>query len=124
MTADSSLSGKSPATGLLSTLLGLVIAAIGIDLQSGQPRYTMGIPQFQDGIGFIVAAWKKGSGDWLRLSFSRLSRPLGPSERQADRFVVGLLEMADRVAGHTRNLYSTPGTLSISGGKFALFSAK
>lgn len=54
MTAVSSLAGKSPAKGMLSTLLGLMIATIGIDLQSGQPRYTMGIAEFQDGVGFIV----------------------------------------------------------------------
>jgi len=54
MTAVASLSGKSPAKGLLSTILGLMIATIGIDLQSGQPRFTMGIPEFQDGVGFIV----------------------------------------------------------------------
>ncbi|OGA45010.1 MAG: transporter [Betaproteobacteria bacterium RIFCSPLOWO2_12_FULL_62_58] len=54
MTCVSSLTGKSPAKGMLSTLLGLMIATIGIDLQSGQPRYTMGIPEFQDGVGFVV----------------------------------------------------------------------
>jgi len=54
MTAVASLSGKSPAKGMLSTVLGLMIATIGIDLQSGQPRYTMGIAEFQDGVGFIV----------------------------------------------------------------------
>jgi putative tricarboxylic transport membrane protein len=54
MTAVSSLTGKSPAKGMLSTILGLMIATIGIDLQSGQPRYTMGVPEFQDGVGFIV----------------------------------------------------------------------
>jgi putative tricarboxylic transport membrane protein len=54
MTAVASLSGKSPAKGLLSTILGLMLATIGIDLQSGQPRYTMDIPEFQDGVGFIV----------------------------------------------------------------------
>lgn len=54
MTAVASLSGKSPAKGMLSTILGLMIATIGIDLQSGQPRYTAGIPEFQDGVGFIV----------------------------------------------------------------------
>jgi putative tricarboxylic transport membrane protein len=54
MTAVSSLTGKSPAKGMLATILGLMIATIGIDLQSGQPRYTMGVPEFQDGVGFIV----------------------------------------------------------------------
>ena len=54
MTAVASLSGKSAAKGLLSTILGLMIATVGIDMQSGQPRYTMGIAEFQDGVGFIV----------------------------------------------------------------------
>lgn len=54
MTAVATLTGASAAKGMLSTVLGLMIATIGIDLQSGQPRYTMGIPEFQDGIGFIV----------------------------------------------------------------------
>ena len=54
MTAVSSLTGSSPAKGMLSTILGLMIATIGIDLQSGQPRYTFGVPEFQDGIGFVV----------------------------------------------------------------------
>ncbi|MBM3344072.1 MAG: tripartite tricarboxylate transporter permease [Betaproteobacteria bacterium] len=54
MTAVSTLTGKSAAKGMLATLLGLMIATIGIDLQSGQARYTMGIPEFQDGVGFVV----------------------------------------------------------------------
>jgi len=54
MTAVASLTGKSPAKGMLATILGLMIATIGIDLQSGQPRYTMGIAEFQDGVGFVV----------------------------------------------------------------------
>jgi putative tricarboxylic transport membrane protein len=40
---------------MISTILGLMIATIGIDLQSGQPRYTMGVPELQDGVGFIIA---------------------------------------------------------------------
>jgi putative tricarboxylic transport membrane protein len=55
MTAVSSLAGKSPAKAMISTILGLMIATIGIDLQSGQPRYTMGVPELQDGVGFVIA---------------------------------------------------------------------
>ncbi|MCW5603422.1 MAG: tripartite tricarboxylate transporter permease [Burkholderiales bacterium] len=54
MTAVASLTGNSPAKGMLAAILGLMIATVGIDLQSGQPRYTMGIAEFQDGIDFIV----------------------------------------------------------------------
>jgi len=53
LTAVASLSGKSIAKGLMA-MLGLIIATVGIDLQSGQQRFTFGIPEFQDGIGFIV----------------------------------------------------------------------
>jgi len=55
MTAVSSLAGKSIGKAVISTVLGLMIATIGIDLQSGQPRYTFGIPELQDGVGFIIA---------------------------------------------------------------------
>jgi putative tricarboxylic transport membrane protein len=55
MTAVSTLAGKSPAKAMIATILGLMIATIGIDLQSGQPRYTMGVPELQDGVGFVIA---------------------------------------------------------------------
>jgi len=54
LTAVSALTGKSPAKGAIAAILGLMIATIGIDLQSGMPRYTMGIVEFQDGVGFLV----------------------------------------------------------------------
>jgi putative tricarboxylic transport membrane protein len=54
MTAVASLTGSSPAKGMLATILGLMVATIGIDLQSGQPRFTMGVAEFQDGVGFVV----------------------------------------------------------------------
>jgi putative tricarboxylic transport membrane protein len=54
LTAVASLSGKSPAKGMMATVLGLMIATIGIDLQTGQQRFTAGIPELQDGVGFIV----------------------------------------------------------------------
>ncbi|MGH8618336.1 MAG: tripartite tricarboxylate transporter permease [Burkholderiales bacterium] len=54
MTAVAALTGKSIAKGLLSMLLGLMIATVGIDLQSGQPRFTGGVPELQDGVGFLI----------------------------------------------------------------------
>lgn len=56
LTAVSSLSGRSAAKGMLSTALGLMLSTIGIDLQSGQPRFTMGIVELQDGMSFLVVA--------------------------------------------------------------------
>lgn len=53
MTAVASLSGESAAKGMLSLILGLMLSTVGIDLQSGQSRYTMGITELQDGVGFL-----------------------------------------------------------------------
>ena len=54
MTLVAALSGKSPGKGLLAAILGLMLATVGIDMQSGATRFTLGIPEFLDGIGFIV----------------------------------------------------------------------
>jgi putative tricarboxylic transport membrane protein len=54
ITSVAVLSGRSWAKGVLAALLGLLVTTIGIDLQSGQPRFTMGIPNFLDGISFLV----------------------------------------------------------------------
>lgn len=54
MTAVGALAGDSLGKGALSAFLGLAIATVGIDLQSGRERYTFGIPEFQDGIPFLV----------------------------------------------------------------------
>ncbi|MDB5743967.1 MAG: tctA [Polaromonas sp.] len=54
LTAVSSLTGKSPAKGMLAMMIGLAIATVGTDLQSGQLRFAMGVPELQDGIGFVI----------------------------------------------------------------------
>jgi putative tricarboxylic transport membrane protein len=54
MTSLVAMAGRSPPKSIISALLGLMIATIGIDQQSGRMRFTMGIVEFQDGIDFIV----------------------------------------------------------------------
>jgi putative tricarboxylic transport membrane protein len=54
LSAVFTLSGVSPAKGMFATMLGLVIATIGTDLQTGQLRFTMGVMSFQDGIDFVI----------------------------------------------------------------------
>ena len=54
LTAVGSLTGRSMAKGIMSAVLGLMIATIGIDLQTGQPRVTMRIVEFQDGVPLLV----------------------------------------------------------------------
>ena len=50
----SSVLGASPLRGLLSLFLGLALGLVGIDLQTGQARYTFGIPHLLDGIDVVV----------------------------------------------------------------------
>lgn len=54
MAAVSSLTGKSTAKGLFATMLGLAVATVGVDLQSGLARYTLDIPKLEEGIDFLV----------------------------------------------------------------------
>ena len=50
----SSLVGKNPVKTLLGALIGLMIASIGIDANTGIPRFTFGIPDILAGIDFLV----------------------------------------------------------------------
>ncbi len=56
MTVVTSLAGRSVVKALISTLFGLAIAMVGIDLQSSVPRFTFGNIRFMDGIEFLVVA--------------------------------------------------------------------
>ncbi|MFY8106070.1 MAG: tripartite tricarboxylate transporter permease [Elstera sp.] len=46
--------GNSVARGFSSLFFGLALGMIGIDLQSGQPRFTFGIPELLDGVNVIL----------------------------------------------------------------------
>jgi putative tricarboxylic transport membrane protein len=52
----STLLGSSMVRGLASLFFGLWIGLIGIDGQTGQPRFTMGIAELYDGIDVVVVA--------------------------------------------------------------------
>jgi putative tricarboxylic transport membrane protein len=47
------LAGRSILAALLVTVLGLLLAMVGIDPVRGAPRFTFGIPDLYDGVGFI-----------------------------------------------------------------------
>lgn len=49
-----SLVGKNPVKTLLAAVIGLMLASIGIDANTGIPRYTFGIPDILAGIDFLV----------------------------------------------------------------------
>jgi putative tricarboxylic transport membrane protein len=56
LTVVTSLAGRSMLKAVFSTLLGLAIAMIGIDLQSAVQRFTFGNLQLMDGLEFLVVA--------------------------------------------------------------------
>lgn len=55
-TTVSSLLGGSVFRGLASLLFGVTLGLVGIDLQTGQPRFTLGIPQLLGGIDVVIVA--------------------------------------------------------------------
>jgi putative tricarboxylic transport membrane protein len=55
-TTISSVLGKTPARGMLSLFLGLALGVVGIDLQTGQARFTMDLLPLFDGIHVVVVA--------------------------------------------------------------------
>src|SRR5690349_15243905 len=54
LTTVSALTGESMAKGMLSTFIGLALATVGIDLQTGVPRFTLGFVELQDRVSFLV----------------------------------------------------------------------
>ena len=54
LTALGGMSGGAPAKGAFATLLGLAIGTIGIDLQTGQARFTFGVPGLLGGLNVVV----------------------------------------------------------------------
>jgi TctA family transporter len=49
------LSRSNTVKGLMSATLGLLISTIGIDVTTGYPRFTFGVTDLMDGVGFIPA---------------------------------------------------------------------
>jgi putative tricarboxylic transport membrane protein len=56
LVAVSAVLGRSLLRGLVSLFAGLLLGMVGIDLQTGQPRFTFGRPELLDGIEVTVAA--------------------------------------------------------------------
>jgi len=52
--ATATLIQGSLVKGLFSMVLGLMIATVGLDLQSGSPRFTFGVPELFDGVSLIA----------------------------------------------------------------------
>ncbi|MCM2971227.1 tripartite tricarboxylate transporter permease [Larsenimonas suaedae] len=49
------ITGKNPVKTLVAAAIGLMMSTIGIDISTGQPRYTFGMLELFEGIDFIIA---------------------------------------------------------------------
>ena len=73
-TAVTGLVGRSLPKAMFSLALGLAIGLIGIDLQTGQARYTLGIPEMLDGIEVVnvaVGLFAVGEVLWVASTLKR-----------------------------------------------------
>jgi putative tricarboxylic transport membrane protein len=52
----SAVLGSSAVRGLSSLFLGFYLGMVGVDLQTGQPRFTFGLTELLDGVNVIVVA--------------------------------------------------------------------
>src|SRR5262245_64258169 len=52
----SAVLGSSAVRGLATLFFGIWLGLIGVDLQTGQARFTFGLPELLDGINVIVVA--------------------------------------------------------------------
>lgn len=69
------LAGRNLMAALLMTVLGLLLAMIGLDPVRGAPRFTFGLPELYDGIGFIpVVMGLFGIGELLLAAERRQTR--------------------------------------------------
>jgi putative tricarboxylic transport membrane protein len=56
LTTVTAVLGDSLPRGLASLFLGLALGLVGIDLQTGQARFALGIPELLDGIDVVIVA--------------------------------------------------------------------
>jgi putative tricarboxylic transport membrane protein len=69
------LAGRNLLAALLMTVLGLLLAMIGLDPVRGAPRFTFGFPELYDGVGFVpVVMGLFGIGELLLAAERRETR--------------------------------------------------
>jgi putative tricarboxylic transport membrane protein len=56
LTTVTLLTGESAVKGYISMVVGLMLAMVGFDIVSGDPRFAFGVPELMDGIDFLPVA--------------------------------------------------------------------
>lgn len=88
LTIIASVSGDSLTKGMVSGLLGMLVATVGIDPVSGYQRFTLGIPELFTGIEFIaVMIGLFGIAEGLR----KYSQGISDEQNEIDQDITGFL---------------------------------
>ena len=99
LTMVGSLSTEAPLKGMFMALVGLFLATVGVERQTGQARFTFGAEDLTDGIHFIVVAIGM-FGVTVVMTESERIRKFGfkpPRDRLKRRGLVDHLERAEAV---------------------------
>ncbi len=56
LVAASAVSNGGPLKGIAMVVTGLMLGTIGIDLTTGDLRFTMGVPELRDGVNIVIVA--------------------------------------------------------------------
>ena len=117
----STIGGNSMVKSIFSVALGIMIAMIGIDMQSGVERMTFGIPELFSGIDVVLAGiglfavgeamWVAAGGDETTTPISKIKTKLGMTAEEWKRSI-GSWVRGTLVGFSLGTLPGTGGTLS------------
>jgi putative tricarboxylic transport membrane protein len=108
LSAVATLAEKSLAKGILSAVIGLFLASVGLDYSLGSPRFTFGVVELEGGISFIPALIGLFAlSEVLRMAEKRFAPEAKPIDFRNDKLFPSLSEL--------RGLWPTFGRGSIIG---------
>ena len=94
LSAVATLAANSIAKGILSAVIGLFLASVGLDYSLGIPRFTFGIMELESGISFIPALIGLFAlSEVLRMAEDRFAMESKPSDFRNDRIFPSLSEL-------------------------------
>ena len=120
-----SIGGSSITKALFATLLGIGIAMIGIDGQTGTARLTFGIPELSGGINVVLASiglFAVGESFWIA---AHGNKPAGSEQHKKNRLQMTLSEWKTSIGAWLRGtvIGFFGGILPGSGGTISTFMA-
>jgi TctA family transporter len=88
LVAASTLASGSPLKGIAMVLVGIALGLVGTDVQTGQQRFTFGIPELSDGLGLVALAMGLFGVAEVIASINRMSEATGPKEKITFRSMI------------------------------------